>query len=229
MAEKRITRKELLKSPDEFLTLTERTVNFIRTHSKQFYIVLTVLVCLLVVGILGNLYLSHRENQALTAYSKALDSLDLRGPSTPEQKNNAVQAFEKVRKDYPSSSAAHTSLLNLGQLYYELGQYDQSIEAYQTFLIVLDPWEEAIKPIAQDSLADVFEAHGKLELAAHVWETLLEASGGMLKDQAYRGLGRVYQSLGNLEKAKQAYTNYLTEFPDSVDAAQVKAQLATMS
>jgi tetratricopeptide (TPR) repeat protein len=229
MAEKRITRKELLKSPDEFLTLTERTINFVNTHSRQVYIGLTALVCILVVGLLANWYLSHKENQALTAYGQALDSVDLGAKPTPEQIGKAVQALEAVRKDYPASPPAHNALINLGQLYYQAGQYDQSISSYQQFLKELKPWEETIKPIIQDSLADVYEAHGQNELAAQIWEDLAKTEGGMLKSQAYRGLGRVYLSMGKLDQAQKAYDSYLAEFPNSVDAAQVKARLAAIS
>ena len=36
MAKKRVTRKQLLKEPDEFLTLSGRAALFVREHSRQF-------------------------------------------------------------------------------------------------------------------------------------------------------------------------------------------------
>ena len=229
MAEKRITRKELLKSPDELLTLTERTVNFVSAHAKQFYIGGTVVACLLVIGLLTNWYFNHKADLAMTAYSKALDGVDLQGKASPEEISKSIQSFDKVTKDFPGSPPAHDSLLNLGQLYYESGQYDQSIAAYEKFLTETKPWEDAIKPIVQDCLADVYEANGKLEQAAKVWEDMVKTSGGMLKNEAYRGLGRVYQALGKTDQAKQAYDSYLKDFPNSAEAAQVKAKLAALT
>jgi hypothetical protein len=63
MAKQKTTRKELLKSPDEFLTLTERATNYVREHSRVFHYAGIVVAVAAVLYLGATTYLNHVDKQ----------------------------------------------------------------------------------------------------------------------------------------------------------------------
>ena len=59
MAKKRVTRKELLKKDDEFISLSNRVAQYVSAHAKQIqYIILTIMIiAVIVIGV--SLYFRH--------------------------------------------------------------------------------------------------------------------------------------------------------------------------
>ncbi len=71
MAEKKISRKELLKEPDEFLTTTAKVIKYTRENPRQVTSgVIIAVVCL--AGALGFLGLrKHQEAMSLQLFDQA--------------------------------------------------------------------------------------------------------------------------------------------------------------
>ena len=65
MAEKKVSRKELLKEPDEFLTLSAQTIEYVR-ENPQRVVAGALIVVLAVAAALG--YLWYRKQQELWAH-----------------------------------------------------------------------------------------------------------------------------------------------------------------
>lgn len=229
MAEKRVSRKELLKKPDEFLSFSERAYEYIATHSKQFTAGLVgfAVAVLIYVGIVW--YIDYRADQAMVAYNAAADLAENNQPFDPQKGRDAVQALEKFRQDFSSSHQADLALIQLGDLYYQLGQYDQAESAYQEFLKKISEANALLKPFVLSSLAQVYEAQKKPEQAVATWSKILAMKEEAMKEEAYIGLGRLYQAQEKYEEAKKAYQDLVDKFPSSrfIDLAQ--SELANIS
>lgn len=226
MAQKKITRKELLKSPDEFLTFSEKVFTFIRGRSRQFITAGIVTAILVIVAVGVNYYLNLTSGRALAAYDKAVSGLAPEKGFDPQRAETAVRDLEKINSSYSRYAPGRHALLDLGSLYYKLGQLDKAQNAYQNFLDSLRTEEKHLKPMLLDSLAYIFEAQGEYAQAEARWNEVLGLSGRLMKEDAYLGLGRIFLAQKMNEKAKQIYQRFLNNFPNSSSAALVKTKLA---
>ena len=229
MAEKKLTRKELLKSPDEFLTFSERAYEYIRLHSKQFGTGLLIVVVALLLFFGTRTYLSYAAAQAQAAYNQASADLTIQGELDQEQAAQAAGKLEEFVKDYPGSDPARYALIDLGSLYYRLGKYQEAQKAYESFLDDMEPYEYHIRPFVLDSLAFCYEMQDMYTEAIATWNELLLQPGDTLKQGAYVNLGRVYLKNEQPEEARRAYEQLISEYPDSPSADLGRYKLAALA
>ena len=87
MAKKKVSRKELLKGPDEFLTVSARAVIYCKEHSRQFsYLGAAIVVGILIyLGI--NFYMNFINKKGQIAYNQAYYSLSKDVESKAEKDN----------------------------------------------------------------------------------------------------------------------------------------------
>ncbi|MEW6263184.1 MAG: tetratricopeptide repeat protein [Thermodesulfobacteriota bacterium] len=222
MTPQKITRKELLKTPDEFLTFSEKAYLYIQEHSRQFTTGLLIVATVILVALGAKWYFDYSASQALTAYNQALANY---GPN-PQQAEATIKALETFTKDYAGSAPARYALLDLGEIYFRAGQLPQAENAYQQFIGGLRKEEEHLKPLVLDNLAVIQEAQGKLNQAAATWEQVIAQSNDAVKPDAYLGLGRVYLALGKPQEAQKTYEALIAFAPNSPQAAQAMAKLS---
>ncbi|MBU2550902.1 MAG: tetratricopeptide repeat protein [Proteobacteria bacterium] len=228
MAEKKISRKELLKSQDEFLTYSERTFNYVVEHSKTAAIMAAAFVAALLIAVGINWYLGYRAESALAAYLGVVRDIKPFEDIDPKNAEAKMAALQALTENYSGTKPARDALLDLGSLHYRLKQYDRAAAAYQKYLQDLRPEEESFKPLVLGSLAQVFEAQNKPDEAEAAWKKILDQSDDLLKEQAYMGLGRVYAAQGQKDKARQAYQQLLERYPRSTQAPLAEARLSAL-
>ena len=233
MAKKKITRKELLNTQDEFLTISQKTLSYVVAHSNQFYIGLIMVVALAVVIMGVKYYYDRQAREALVAYDQALAQVariqNLSGEENKQEIEVAIQALEYVRNAFSRSRPGRFVYLDLGALYFHLERYDQAKDSYQTFLKTLKPEENYLKPLILDSLAYINEAEKDLENAAARWEEVTKLADEFLKEEAFFNLGRIYEAQNDKKKAIKTYEKLMADYPDSSNIAWIKAKLAGLS
>ena len=94
---KKVSRKKLLKEPDEFLTLSARLFQFVVKHKFQMLAVLGGVI-LIVLAVSGWRYYSHqRANESLAQLQKSWNRYEnLRNA----QDKDPVLAFQEVRAEF---------------------------------------------------------------------------------------------------------------------------------
>lgn len=229
MTPKKLTRKELLKTPDEFLTLSDRTFHFIREHSKQFINIGFIVLAVVVLGFAINWYLNSQTARALAAYNQAAMEIPPESEYDAGEVQQAISALEGVVKEWNAKQPTQYALLDLGRLYYRAGEYDKSLDAYQKFLATISKSDDPLRYYVLDSIAYAYEAKGELDKAVESWNKIVALPGKLLKEEAYLGLGRIYQALNKKSEAAKAYQSYLTEYPNSPRAVLAKAKQAELS
>jgi len=69
--QRKVTRKELLKSSDEFLTVSGRVIVYVKEHAKPFKIAGGILVGAALVYLGVNYYLNYANRKGQEAYDAA--------------------------------------------------------------------------------------------------------------------------------------------------------------
>jgi tetratricopeptide (TPR) repeat protein len=223
MAKKRVTRKQLLKEPDEFITSTGKLIGWARENSRSLGIGAGIFFAL-IIGLSAYIYFNERRastaqmmfSQALTKYQTELD------------KKGNVEALAAVRADFDLLISKYGNLPagKLGRVFYghvsNSGlDYDKAIGHYQK---ALDDFggESSLTNIILNGLATAHHEKGEYPQAIERYRKILEGSTIILKDVALFNLGKLYEQIGEAEKSREAYQQLSTDFPDSMYANIVR-------
>jgi TolA-binding protein len=226
VAKKKISRKELLKTSDEFLTLSSRAISFFNDHVREFKFVgigLGVLAAVYL-GFFG--YSTHVNKKGLEAYNEAYDIVaGSDKPDIPdEEKAKAEKLFQEVIDEYGFSKAALLAYPQLGHLKFGQKQYEDAIAFYEEFgdKVKGDREYSALTDLA---LAASFEARGEFGKSVRILSDLVESPDAPFRETAMYNLARVYRLNNQNDKAKETLKSFVSEYSDSPFLPMAKARL----
>jgi tetratricopeptide (TPR) repeat protein len=237
---KRITRKEI-KQPDEFMTLSARAIEFAQTHAREFIIGITSLIVLALLLWAWSVYAQKQEQEAsrllgqaqsllhpISTDAQAGQAVPQEQKVDPESAARALTLLQDLVENYRRTEASHLAWILLGQRQYEDGNYDAAIETYEAFLKRGNRRPE-LTAMAWEGLAYCHEAKEDFAEAATCYEKLSQTSMTNLQGWAYLGMARCYEKLGEFQKATDAYSTLLADFPQHPKAAEARASIARMA
>jgi tetratricopeptide (TPR) repeat protein len=206
MAKKRKkTRKELLKEPDEFMTLTGKVIGFAVEHKTQLTYGLGIILALVII-VSGVRFFSIRAEKKASA---------LLGQSM----------FENILQKYSSKDSGKLARLTYANICYDAGQYKQAIDLYHASLKDFENHPMIHRQILS-SLGYSYEQQKDYSTAVGYFEKISAASGQILRDEALFHMGRLYDKLGQPEKSKEAYQKILSDHPDFIYIDMVKERIS---
>jgi tetratricopeptide (TPR) repeat protein len=223
---KRLTRKQLLKEPDEFLTFTSKAIQFGTEHRKAItYGAIGFIVLVLAVA-LYHYFSNLSERQAYDIFEQGLVQYmgQASGQPSPHSKEGAGAAFAELLRRYPSTKAAELSLPLYGDMSYEDGNYDKAISLYQRALEVFSR-DDTLRRLLWNDLAYAYEGKKDYNTAAQYFKKITDGEGPFLKGDAYFNLGRMYEAMNNQEAARQAYEQVVQNYPEAVNFQVAKEKL----
>jgi predicted negative regulator of RcsB-dependent stress response len=213
---KKISRKDLLKKPDEFITLSTRTLNWVKNNYVKVVWVGSGFVLLLTLYF-G--YSAYRNRQERLGHEKYFSSLEV---TDPDQK---LKQLEEILRDYPGTKAAQSAWVTAGHLYYQKKYFSRAVSSYQSALNH-GKFPPSFKTLILGSLAYAYEQKGELQQAARTLSEITQGQENLLKEDSLLNLARVYQKMGKKAEAKTTYRTFLKSFPQSVYGNMVKDRLA---
>jgi tetratricopeptide (TPR) repeat protein len=225
LAAKKIKKKDL-KKPDEFITQSTR---ILRWCNENMRLVLGAGGgLLLVVLLVGAVFLlrANREAKARAMYDNALAIYPVRSFGENDVGRYAAVAakLKEVQEQYGSTKTATNALVDLGNVYFQEKEYDKAISCYQDFLDNV-PAEHPLRDPVLVSLGATYEAKGSEQSAIEVYNRLRSKGTPGYQSQAQLCLGRVYEALGERNKAAGHYDAYLKEDPDSIFGQWLRTKL----
>lgn len=223
---KRVTRKQLLKEPDEFLTFSAKALRFVADNQKPVFgvIIGVVVVALAFAGFRYFSNLSERRAYELFEQGRLYYSAEISGGKTATDQEKAAEQFEKVIREYRSTDAARFSLLVYADMSYNRGDYQKAIELYQEALEAFSG-EGYIQKLILGGLAYAYEAEKDYKSAAEYFQRITETQDEFMKADAFYNLGRIMETLNHQEKALEAYNKVLQAYPDSVGSQIAKEKI----
>jgi tetratricopeptide (TPR) repeat protein len=224
---KKVTRKQLLKEPDEFLTFSTKLFNFVLKYKLQ---VLGALggVILIVLAISGFSYYTHTQASAAEAQ---LQKSWNRYESVRNEKGSieAYQSvgpeFDKLVDDHGNQPAGKAARVILANICYNGGDFDKAIALYEASLDdYADPF---YRGQILNGLGYAHEAKKNYKKAIEYFELTAAAGNEVTKGEAWFNLGRLYDMSGDSAKSMDAYQKVVAEYPDSLYAGLVRERIGS--
>ena len=223
---KKISRKELLKGTDEFLTFSSKAVNFITTHLRELKYA-GFAIAILVVAYLGvTTYLRYVNKNGQNAYNTAYQTLtkEMKPDANPDNLRKSEELFNKVTDDYGLSKVARLALPQIAYLKFLDKKYDEAIVLYRKFLDKVSGNTE-YELMANLALAACFEAKGDLKTAMETLIPVVEIPDNSFREPAMLSLARLYRLDNRPEKAREILNEFVEQHADSPLLPFAKAQL----
>jgi tetratricopeptide (TPR) repeat protein len=228
---KKVSRKQLLKEPDEFLTLSARLFQFVVKHKYQMLAAL-VGVILIVLAVSGWRYHSRqRANESLAQLQKSWNRYETLRNGKDKDPVLAYQEvrteFEKLIADSGDTPSVKMARVIFADICYDAGEADKAIALYKSAL------EDFTQPFYKDQILNglgyAYEARKEYDTALEYFEKISAGSDSVLRAEALFNMGRLYAALGKLEKSQQAYQKIVADLPQSFYAELAKERAGNIA
>ncbi len=228
MAKKKVSRKELLKSPDEFVTFSSRAAEFAKTHQQKLKFG-GIAIAIIVAGyLLVNAWMDSMHDAGQNAYNQAVQSLEAiktESDRDTEALNNVESLFTKVTEEYGMSKRARLALPQIAHVNILEKNYSEAVDYYQSFIKKV-PGKTQYDALARLALAACYEAEGDVKSAVETLAPLEAApSNTPFREFAMWRLARLYRLDHQPDKEKETLEDFVEKYKDSPFHAMAKARL----
>lgn len=230
MPSKKVSRKKLLKEPDEFISTTGQVIEFLRTHRRQVTRAAVIALIVIAAGAGTFYYLRSQEGKALVMQQQGLQLYQqayrgsLESPAA-DKKSDFQKALEKFKGSlaaYSWGRTAQVSRVFVGNCHYALKEYDQAREAYSKSL------EGPFRHLAMNGLAYISEARGDFQKALEYYQTNMKDPHQPYRVESMLGAARCYEALKEKPKALEIYQKALAQAPQSAMADFIRWKVSEL-
>ena len=215
MAKTKVSRKELLKKPDEFITLSARSITYVKEHPRIFSSLGIVIACLVLLFIGYNMYGKHIEKEGQTTYSMAYYTVvkNMGIEKNKDDRERSEELFNQVVHDYGHSKSARLALPQLAYLKFLDKQYDEAISLYEEFLKKAK--NEPYPSLARIALAVCYEEKAEYAKAIQTLDQIRSGPDDFFKEQALLSMARIFRLTGKEDKSNEILKEFVAKFQTS--------------
>lgn len=223
---KRVSRKQLLNEPDEFISFTGKLIRWFRAHETELYTAVVVVALLLLILSLWYFFSVRSEKKAGAMFQTAQEKyvMALEKTSPIEAAMAVSEDFARVAKEHPNTPGGRLGMITLAQTLTDRGDYDEAIKWYEKALggFVGDP---LVTSQVRLGMAYACEAKKDYPKAVENFSKVLDITGGVGLEDASMGIARIYETMGEIQKSLDAYKSFVSDFPDSAYVLIAKEKL----
>lgn len=188
-----------------------RVIHWVLQRKKNAVIVASIVVGVFLLTLVSSHYWNYNCKEALKMLYSA---------SKSENQEEQIEVLQNVLSNYSLYPASKMAALELGNIYYDKGEYTKAIEHYKETADVSDR-KAALKSLAIDNIAKSFESMGDYEAAVNYYLMGYHDKNNALRGESYYSAALCYEKLSKLEDAKKIYMA-LMEDKDLIDPALKK-------
>ena len=223
---KKISRKKLLKEPDEFLSFAGRLVQFGKQYQEKLIGGITVLFVLLAIISVIRYISGKNESEASLLLSKAQAKYEkaLSSNKPQEAYKEVEKDFERILNDFSGQMAGKQARFIFADVCFDAGKIDQAIKLYQASL---KDWskEPIIKNIIMGSLGNAYEEKKEYKKALSYYEQIRDGSESFGKANALYNLGILYAKKNKTKKSQKAFKMVDQDYSNYIYAEIVKDKI----
>lgn len=223
---KKVSRKKLLKEPDEFITFTGKLIRLVSTYQKQITIILGIVVSVFLIISIVKFYTNRMENNAFTLLNQANDkySAVLSSQDASTALKEIEKDFEYILSEYSGYQGGKIARVNYAAYCYRAGEFDKASSLYTTALKDFEK-NPSYKNLILNGLAYSYKAKKDYENSVKYFEMIASSKIPMLKDEAFFNLSKLYLILGKKSKSIEVLSTIVSDYPESIYFELAKAQL----
>lgn len=223
----KLSKKEL-KSPDAFQSTVERIGDYISQNKTRVMVTGTAFCCAIVIAVGVYFYWNYYSNSALKLYVTAQGNI-LKGGDNKDTINGNIKIFKELIDKYPYSWSGRMANYHLGNIYYNNGEFDQSINSYKIFVSKTRTDKTGVKFLALTSMGYSYEVKKDFKEALKYFEEAQSVYNVGFEMIGLRNIARAYEELNNKGKALEYYKKALEKTTEPAAAIFIKRKISTLS
>ncbi len=231
MAEKKLSRKELLNEPDEFISTTSQVIKFTKENPNILVSLVIVLILALVIGMGYYTYQSRKEARGHEFFQIAVRNFEKEAASANQPAKETLEKllaeFDLIAKDYSGYVSGDLAILYSGHVLYKGAMYDKALDKYSKALST-SLAKHGFGPLVQYNIAQTLFALNNYDKAITLFEQFARDTTSPYRREAHVRIARIYEAMGKNKEAAQAYKQYLKIFPEAPDVDFVRARIAQL-
>ena len=213
----RLTKRQIKE--DKFVTFTANAATFIRDNLNRIILggILAVVLAVIIAVSVNKQRRSEEDSESTLA--KARIAMPAGGP------DEAIGLYMTVIEGFEGTPSAAEATVDLGNLYFDRGEYKQAIKYFQTYLDE-DGDDDTMVYNCASGIAASMEQQGKYHEAAVQYKSFADKS----KDSAFapRALidsARCFVLVDMKDEAQISLKRIVDSYPDSELSSQAKHEL----
>ena len=214
---KKVSRKKLLKEPDEFITLSGKLIQFGMQYQKQITYTVGVVLAVLLLFAGYRFFSARSENKAMSLLNQAVAKYELAiNAGDPNQAYQKVaDDFQNVLSHYENRNGGKRAGVIFANICFDAGEYKHAIALYTK---AQDNFKDhpIFYNLILSGLGYAYEQINENERAASYFEKIAASENQALRDEALFNLGVLYEKLGETEKSQKAFGQIKSDYPDSM-------------
>ena len=213
-------KKLKLNEPDEFQSLTQKVMDYIKENTKQAYIVLGAIAVVVVAIVLFGIWKDTDRKNAMYQEAEALKYYDINSAVPGGKPMGSLDRYKKAKELFDQIVKSHGGAAADIARYYkansemEMGDVEPAIAGYAE-VIAKSGKNPVLVSLATMRLAEAYLAKGDKQKAIDTFHNQIKAENGYMKDAALYMVAKVYESTGSADDAKRAYEKLIKDYPDS--------------
>lgn len=227
-------KKLKLNQPDEFQSLTQRAMDYIKYNTTQVYTVLGVIAVIVVGVVLFGVWKDTDRKNAMFQQAEALRYYDINSPVPGDKPMGSLDRYKKAKELFDQVAKQHggTPGANIARYYkanseMEMGDFEPAIKGYSEVIANAGD-NPVLVSLATMRLASAYLVMGDKQKAIDTFQNEIKAEKGFMKDAAIFMVAKVYESDGRTEDAKRAYEKLQKEYPKSQYLADLSSAEASV-
>jgi len=229
MAVKKKTRKQLLKEPDEFITLTGKAIQFVTGYQKQISYILCTIVAVGLIFFGYRFFAQRAEAKAFTRLGQTQSKYEtLKKTSSQTAAYSQVsEAFQSIIEKYGGNAGGKLARVIYANISYDAKQYEKAIALYKQSLRDFKN-DKLIYNMVLSNLGHAYQRMGDTQNAAVYFEKAASAADSPIREDALFNLGLMYAKLGEAQKSQKTLQEILNNHPDSIYFDLVEEELTVL-
>ena len=210
------SRKQILKEPDEFLTFSNRMIQWGIDHKLPIvYGLCAVLAVGLIASGIGYYFQSSEKRAATRLYQSIARYEKL------EKDSDQKTAFQQTKNDindvakaYSGRAAGKQAMMKLGNISYDAMDYENAILMYTNAMSHFND-QPFYKSVIASALGHAWLSKNDPDKAIPFFEMIQITPDTPEADDALFQLALIYRKKGNVDKSRELFKRLGSEFKDS--------------
>jgi len=222
METRKITRKQLLKEPDEFISFSSRVINYVTANPKRVTNLSIAVLGVLVLLVVGFFFFKHQAQSNRLEFNQVLAQAH-----AEENTDKKIEVLKGYLENHSNSERAALVAAELGGVYFQTGKYELAAATLEKALARLGSYPKS-RIAVRLALAQSYEALNQYTKGVELLLKNQKEQRNFLEEKNTLVLARLYRDSGDMEKARATYEAFLKAYPQSGSKDLVESILKQM-